>query len=294
MKHSSTQPTPECTAEISAGFTYYTELMGIVNNAAWMACLDALEYARRHPNYNKQCKGGYTAHSEFDRTMKMFKAYRRNLIYGSDSIFHVSDIDPDFRECLKPDITDSEFYDFWEASGFNAYQISWPFFTCLENKNEQMFLKTGDMSPKETAWVTTAAQTLTMATTSFRTITDEAVAKSVHMCHTYGTRRTRMMYEGFFRQFDLSSVCKAWQRAALALMDAPDVTMEDYQARNIAQGYQQLGGEWLKPSNRLKTAVKTIDDYADLFRTGGYKEKYKTITINLYKKRYPELADEQV
>lgn len=52
---------------------------GVVNNAAWAACLDAYEYLKPLPRFRQQVKGGDTAGYGYKRVFKAFKTTSATL-----------------------------------------------------------------------------------------------------------------------------------------------------------------------------------------------------------------------
>ena len=46
---------------------------GIANNAAWSACLDAIDHIRKHPRYRQQIEGNTTPARQFNRFLCLMR-----------------------------------------------------------------------------------------------------------------------------------------------------------------------------------------------------------------------------
>lgn len=138
---------------------------GVVNNAAWAACLDAYECIEPLKRFNQQVKGGDTAGYGYQRCFKALKEYQRNLIYASENrFFHVADMTEETRSFYAKDMTDEQYYDFWASFGFKAYQDNRPFLTCLVNKLYLVYKKGNVKHAEAAAWSMGAFMSLNVAT----------------------------------------------------------------------------------------------------------------------------------
>lgn len=175
---------------------------GVVNNAAWAACLDAYECIEPLKRFNQQVKGGDTAGYGYQRCFKALKQYQRNLIYASDNrFFHVADMTGDTRNFYAKDMTDEQYYDFWASFGFKAYQDNRPFLTCLVNKLYLVYKKGNVKHAEAAAWSMGAFMSLNVAT--------ECHADAVKaVARQWGGRLSE--WQRLFKAFDLSPVEKLW------------------------------------------------------------------------------------
>lgn len=97
-------------------------VMGVVNNAAWMTCLDAIDQIRKHPRYRQNIKGSTTPMRQFKRCSDMLKDYEKRLKYGQKfPFFHVGNFTKETRDTFADNFTDNDYYDLWAASGFTVY-----------------------------------------------------------------------------------------------------------------------------------------------------------------------------
>ena len=183
---------------------------GIANNAAWAACLDAMDYIRKHPRYHQNIKGGSTPAYQFKRCFGMLKKYEKRLLYSSNyAYFHVADLTPRARKTWGDNITDSDYYDFWAASGFMAYQSTKPFFTSLVNKIRLAYEHHGDLNAEIMGWAVAAQFALDIA--------GQLWVAAVNKCPAFakkykGFSISKKEWEKMYRCFDLQEVADFWEK----------------------------------------------------------------------------------
>lgn len=240
---------------------------GVVNNAAWAACLDAYEYLKPLKRFNQQVKGGDTAGYGYKRCFKALKEYQRNLIYASENrFFHVADMTDDTHNYYVSGMTDEQYYDFWASFGFKAYQDNKPFLTCLIHKLRLAYEKNHIKNAEAVAWSMGAYMSLSIATE----------------CHGYAVKAVADDWEGslkewqrLFKSFDLSAVEKLWGDAHRDFFPELDkMEFTDYESQNIKLSFNQWAEKLVRGKTLVKSRVDTVADFADdIFRTKGCAKK---------------------
>ncbi len=237
--------------------------IGVVNNAAWMACIDAFDHIRRHPAYRHKAKATYK------RCFAALKAYERQLVYGGPlRFFHLDDLAPEARKAFG-DITDRDYYDFWAAFGYTAYADNRPFYTCLVNKLRLAYQNHGEPYPDILAWSTAAGLCLDMAGEIYRS-TLRVCVESKEWRHASIPRK---VWEYVFAQFDISHVAHLWEEANKLLSGKENFALTPTEKSNIDIGYQQLMEKWMDEDTLFGSRIKTSEDYAEVFRTKGELKK---------------------
>lgn len=233
---------------------------GVGNNAAWLVCLEAHDHA-------KQCKQ-YKNHSvrhEFKQALKMYHKYERRLIYADENrMFHVADMSPETRKKYG-NITDREYFDFWTASGGEAYTNARPLLTSLWNKYRLSLLKHGTHDAEHVAWVCVAQAALELSVTLYK-----AATKDVVKAYNLPVK----IVNTIFRQFSLEPLAKKWMSALKEL--SPDGMSHDpdpLDDKNIALGLEQLHDAWIHPTIFFDSTVKAVEEYDEIFRTKGEMKK---------------------
>lgn len=245
--------------------------VGIANNAAWMACLDAMDQIRKHPDYRRQVKGGTTPAREFRRCFGLLKQYERGLKYSVDyPWFCVADMSPEERKAYGPDFTDADLYEYWSSFGFTAYSKTKPFFTSLVNKIRLAYLHHGDPQPDIMGWAVAAQCALDIAAR----IWDSAIRACVTMEHDYLRRGIpKSRWERTYRDFCLRSVADFWEKCVDTLNPNATFTVPQTDQENIYAGYLQLEQQWMDTDTIYGSRIQTAEDFADIFRTNGEMKK---------------------
>lgn len=240
---------------------------GVVNNAAWAACLDAYEYLKPLKRFNQQVRGGDTAGYGYKRCFKALKDYQRNLIYASENrFFHVADMTEETRNYYAKGMTDEEYYDFWASFGFKAYQDNKQFLTCLVHKLHLVYEQAEVKQAEAAAWSMGAYMSLSVAT-ECHSDTVKAVAKQWGGSFNEWAR--------LFKAFDLATVEKLWGDAHKDFF--PELTTIDFsddEFENIKLSFNQWAYRLVRGKTLVKSRVDTVADYADdIFRTPGCAKK---------------------
>lgn len=244
--------------------------LGIANNAAWAACLDAMDYIRQHPRYRQQMKGGSTPAYQFKRCFGLLKKYESGLLYAPQhNYFRVADLTPKARKAWGENITDSDYYDFWAAFGFTAYQSTKPFFTSLVNKIRLAYEHHGDPHAEIMGWAVAAHCALDLA--------GQVWVAAVNNCPAFakdykGFNISKKEWEQVYRCFDLREVADFWEKCVNDLCPEK-FDLDELERKNIIAGYIQLEEQWMNENTIYDSRIKTAEDYADIFRTNGEMKK---------------------
>lgn len=240
-------------------------MVGIGNNAAYMACLDAIDQIRLHPRYHASVKGGRTVAKMYKRVFDALKAQERQLIYTQvNRFFHVADMPPQVRKTYG-NITDREYYDFWASFGFTAYSSTRPYFTCLVNKLKLAYEAHGEPHPDIMAWSNAAGLCLDMAT--------EIYDKALERCSIKWPFIPLSIWRNVFKDFSLKAIADLWMSAHDGLDPTGSFELDDVERKNILMGYDQLCEMWTNEKTLFGSRIKTAEDYAEVFRTNGEMKK---------------------
>ena len=244
--------------------------MCIANNAAWAACLDAMDQIRKHPRYRQKMKGGSTPAYQFNRCFMLLKKYEKGLLYSSDyAYFHVADFTPQARKTWVDNITDSDYYDFWAASGFTTYQSTKPFFTSLVNKIRLAYEHHGEPHAEIIGWAMAAHHALDISGHLWVAVVDKCQA----FAKTYkGFNISQKEWEKMYRCFDLRGVADFWKRCVNDLCPKK-FDLDELERKNIMAGHIQLEEKWMNVNTIYNSRIKTAEDYSDIFRTNGEMKK---------------------
>lgn len=247
--------------EIVARAAGYVKLVvGIGNNAAWMAVLEAHDHAKKCKRYKQQVKQSFKA------ALDAFHNYERHLVseYGV-RFFHVADMDERTRKKYG-NITDRQYYEFWTATGAQAYTDTRNIITMLVNKYRKSLQRHNVADAEHVAWVMMAEAALELALKMHDVAmkkAHEATNVSIDLLHrNFGVLR-------------LTAVARQW-RASLALLspESEAYDLDPSEERDIALGLEQLEESWGDVNLMFDSTIKTTEDYTeDVFRTKGESKK---------------------
>lgn len=233
-------------------------ICGVANNAAWLVALEALDHARRCRDYRGNVK------HRFNQSVAAYHDYERNLIHNKNNrMFCVADMTPDIRKKYG-NITDREYYDFWTATGAQAYTKTKSMITSLWNKYRLSLQSHGVKESEHLAWVMTATAALELAVNLYKRAIKDIV-------ESY--KLPRHLVEYVFSQFSLEPVRKRWNDAMLSLSPHVDYTISGMEERNIVHGLEQLQEAWTDTSVLYDSASETVAEYKEVFRTPGEQKK---------------------
>lgn len=234
-------------------------ICGVANNAAWMVMLDGYDHAR-------QCKAyRHDVRRNFRIAIKAMKDYEAKLVHSTENrMFHLADMSPGIRKKYG-DISDREYYDFWQSTGFEAYAKTKPLITSLWNKYRLSLMRDGVEDATHVAWVMAAMAALELAVRMYGKAIEECVA---------GYSLPRRIVEHVFGQFSLAGVAKAWRKALVSLCPGTDdLEPSETDKRNIDMGLGQLCEAWENPDLLYGSMMDSVDEFAEIFRTKGEQKK---------------------
>lgn len=237
---------------------------GVANNAAWMACLEAYDKAKLHPNFRKRSREGQSIKKMFKNVVEEYHRYERSLVYGGPPyFFRLQDLSLDRRKAFG-DITDAEYYDLWTAIGAQAYAKTRPFVTCLANKFKLSLERHGVPNPDIVSWIITATACLRTACRVY----DSSMRQCGQMIGITG-RELKKVYH----PFDMTVIYELWAKAEYAIEPMTGYDLEDVELKNIKVGIEQLEENWMSSRTLYGSAIDVFDEYDEVWRTPGEQKK---------------------
>ena len=232
---------------------------GVGNNAAYAVMLTAHDHIKMHPNYRHEVKRLYR------QAFTMFRQREGQLLHRTTNrFFHVADMTPEVRKKYG-NITDAQYFEFWQGLGALAYREGQPLITSLHNKYRLSLLGHGIALPDIVAWPMTAQACLELACTLYNAAV-RSCAEEYHL--PIGPLRD------LFAPFSLRPVADVWNKA-LTLTDpkADTYDLNEGEKRNIQLGLEQLEELWANPKFLYNSAFTATEDFEDIFRTKGENKK---------------------
>ena len=253
-------------------------MTGVANNAAVAIARDchskiadvrdAESYASRprspHPAYRQRVKQLF-----LNATVSELRRYRNGLMNppaGSVCFFRLSDM-PEQARRRYGDITDAQYFEFWEGTGAMAYTKSQPLVNSLHNKFRLSMEGHGVPHAGLVAWGLVGASVLELAVSVWQ----RAVSS---VCEALDGLLSRRTLENIYGPFSLGRISVAWQRALTAL--APETSgylLDEIEERNVELGIEQLMELWMSADLPFDSTIGAVQDFSDVFASRGNVRK---------------------
>ena len=232
------------------------QIIGVPNNMAQVAMMNARDQLKKHPRYRHQVK------KAFNDAFAAFDKYERVLLNPTGArYFHMDDM-PEVIRKKYGNITDREYYEFWQNVGWSVYSQHRNFITCLDNKFK-LSLQSHDVAHAELLCQgLTAEQILHIASVRY-----EELIKEIQK----DTALPPKFLNIFFKCFDITPVWQRWEKAMEMLVG--NFPLTETESKNIEQGISQLYDIIRTVENTIDGIRKSTDDYSEIFRTKGELKK---------------------
>ena len=233
--------------------------LGVANNAAWAAALEAHDHVKTSRRYRQAVK------KAFRDTIEAFRDRERKLVHAQKNrLFHVEDLLPEHRKRYG-DITDGEYYEYWCSTGQTAYYQTRSWVMNIRNKYRQSMIAHDGAEAEIVSWAMAADACLRLAQVVYANIT-ELCADEFDI--------PKALLDEIFGALDMTLIADKWNKAIGLLAPETEVyTLTDYETKNIQYALDQLMDQWMS-LDTIKSSVKeTISSYDDIFRTKGELKK---------------------
>lgn len=251
----------EATQRFVSAASFFKLTLGIANNAAWMVALEALDHVRTLNHYRHAVK------LEWKQVTQKYHDYEQRLLSASNfRLFHLNDMPAEARR-LYGNISDREYYDFWCASGSEAYKQTRPLITSLWNKHRLCLINHQVPHEEEIAWALCANDALDIAAQLYDHALNDCFQQSQLPKH---------LLKIAFAQLSFSPIATAW-RNALVMTEPRVPRMEaeltSTEHKNLTHGREQIIEAWVDPDGMYDCIQTVISDYDEVWATKGFQAK---------------------
>lgn len=232
---------------------------GVANNATWLVMMDAHDQIKKHPNYRHEVKHLYKA------AIEQFRKQEKQLLHSRENgLFHISGLVQSARKRYG-DITDSQYFEYWQGLGAKAYTEEHKWVSSLANKYRLSLQNHNTPNADILSQSMTAEACLELCCTIYESILN-ACARDYAVPFS--------LLNGIFELLDLKPVRDLWRKALSITEPAVDnQELDDVEKMNIAQGIRQLHEAWSDPRLIYSSAFASTMDFEEIFRTKGEKMK---------------------
>lgn len=232
------------------------QVMGVANNVAQVAMMNSRDDLVQHPAYRHRVK------QAFNEAFRSFDEYEKRLLNPSGvRYFHVDDMPPETRKRYG-EITDREYYEYWQNVGWSVYSKHRTFITALDNKFKLSLQKHGVPHAELLCRAMTTEQLLNIACQRY-----VGVTKVVHK--ETGLPQDKLDF--IFGCFSLKGVHQRWAKALTMIV--PNFPLDAIEEKNIRDSIEQLYNIISDIPEMYDGIEKSTEDYEEVFRTKGEWKK---------------------
>lgn len=250
LKHHSREEWQKLIVDSSA---LVKSVLGVCNNATYLYMMEAYEAVQKHPKYKGRIK------RLFEDAIKEWKRYEGNLLYADKNCFFRVEFMPEqVRKMYNKDLTNRDFFEYWQGFGGRGYMTTRPLITSLANKYRLSFEKHHILESDICAKVMASHTLAEVCKMIYGHVMDECT-KSFGLPPDW-VRKT-------YKPFSIDEASKAWKFAMLAL--EPRIgseTIPENEEKNISLGIVQIMDAWSEPSLLYDSMYEATDDFSDVFR----------------------------
>lgn len=230
---------------------------GVWNNVAQAEMFESYHAVRATPLFKHQVK------KAFNDAMNAYAAYEKRLLNPTWlRFFCVKDMPPEVRKKYG-DISDRDYYEFWQNLGWSVREQHKSFITALENK---FFLALDNHNVKYArvcASCLVSERLLMIATQNHKGLITDSL-------RALGYRSD--LVERMCQDFYMKDILDKWSKACSMILPKNGVLTE-IELRNINNGIDDLQKILGSTDNMFDGLKKSIADYEDVFRTKGECKK---------------------
>lgn len=232
------------------------QVMGVANNIVYVSMTDALYNIKQHPRYKQNIK------QAFNKAEEAWNTYEKELLNPVGiRYFHVEDMPPEVRKKYG-DISDRDYYEFWQNIGWSVFAKNRAFFTMMDNKFKLSLAKHGVPHADKLCRAMTTEQLLNIACARYHDAT-----KVVH-------KETGLPYDALdtlFGCFNLKRLHERWAKAMTLIV--PNFPLDEVEDKNLRMSVEQLYEIIADIPEMYEGIGKSTEDYQEVFRTKGEWKK---------------------
>lgn len=190
---------------------------------------------------------------------------RTMLIYPPENcvrMFHLEDMPRSTRMMYRQDLTDKEYFEFWENQGMVAFNETHKHVYALQWRYEKALNERGVKKAKVLAWLATGSSMIEMYVNSY-TLMIERFSK------LFGYPKSLLI--SYYNGFDLTRARELWYGAMLQFVpDGDNILSDVLNERNVVLGLQQIVCELGDAERQLEYTRINVEENREVFSSKNY------------------------
>lgn len=249
----------ELLTAFNATTSYLKIVFGTINNGIFLGMGDAIDSVRKSIPYRHIFRHHARA------VWQKWNNYERNLLHGDVKYFSVQHMTEECRSFYGENLTDRDYFEYWQGTTSTSYEQVRPFVGALANKY-RLLLEANNIDNAKALGNIMAMQSLLMLAGDIF----EHCVEQLHL--NYGIRKEDC--RGALAPFSLRHVLMAWTTMMNALIpQLKDVHPTPLEQKNIDDSKRQIFDKIDSNDFYFGGPTKAIEQFDEMFRTKGTMKK---------------------
>lgn len=236
------------------------QVASIINNVTYLSMGNALDLLRQMPVYQQKFS---KVRGAFEHARKVWMQQEAAL--KASRHFRVCDLNEGDRKFYRADLTNGEYFEYWQATGFEAYNRLVPLLGMLTNKFKLIIEHHGYDHAKALGYMDLVISLVNFSEQLYFGIRERYV-EMTHMPPEFFDE-----HYGIFRIYRFGM---AWQKARNLMGNGvEDKEVDPIEKCNVEQAINQLVAKFLDADFFFGCASVAAKDYPEVFATKGFCKK---------------------
>ena len=239
---------------------------GVCNNCTYLVMADAYDAIRRTPIFRHEVK------HNFREAFRRWKQYEAKLLYSSHNrLFHVADIQDDAREKYSNDLTDAQYFEFWQGTGGRAFLATQDELNVLRHKYYLSLNNHGVPYAEALSKILLAEVCLKLSCRIYEDAEKDCIEESPSV--------PEEMFRDILRPLSIRPIEFLWRKAMLAVNPKIfEYNLDEFEARNQDMALKSLAEKWTSVDFVFDSTADAMKDFKEVFRSKkAARQAYLTV-----------------
>lgn len=226
--------------------TFIRMVSGMANALAFLVLGNCRERMRPWKRYKFDIKAG------FERSIQLEDQYDMRMLTSPHGIFDFNELEDEYKEKYREDLTSKEYYEFWKASCSQMFTKVWPIIQALSYKYYKS-LKSHDIEGAEyMQWALTGTVILELAQAQFT---------GAMMTLEQENKIPRFVLDEVVGCFSIKELFDQWTKTAKKVVPIYELTKDE--EANIALSLKQIQGMMSDNTIILQSMAQNIKAWSN-------------------------------
>lgn len=244
----------ELASRLSKASSAVKTVCGVGNNAAILFMLESHDEIKKTPLYRHKVKYAF---KEAITAMNDYRKHLRSASMNGNRFFCLEDMSPEVRDKYG-NITNEEYFDYWESVGSFAYQKIKPHCLCLMHKYKSYLEDIGVQHAREKSFAFVTDVLLNIAESMYNDVIEQIAIE-----YSFDSKNISR----FFHKFCISDLKQKWRKAWVVFDPDASLDIPEDKFRNIELSIEQIVDALRNQDTIYDSIIDATQGYDDIFRT---------------------------